>query len=375
MPRSRWAVSLLLSAAVATPAALRAQDKPAYPTFKLGGRMQLQGYSFDDGELGGAEGGAAGPSTNFVVRRARFEVLGRVSEQVSFVVQPSYEAPRSRVRLRDAFIDLRLTAAGEGASVVVRAGQEKRPFGRYELLSSNNLPSIERGAGGGLAIPSSTHNLFEVNGFLSHDVGVATHAALPLGDTRALRVHAGVYNGQGESFSDINSSKTWGLRATVDLAPRLSLGASFADHETAQLENPDAPNGPVGPTVRNQAVGVDLLYGAPGDPGLLVIGDYMSGEDTTAARRPIRGAQVVAAWHFRLAKPTALVYAIEPVVRADWSTADADDPARDVTLLTAGAGLYLSPRTHWRVVYERQHPADDARPTLSGIRTMLSTSF
>ncbi|HJS46629.1 MAG TPA: hypothetical protein VJ773_01445, partial [Gemmatimonadales bacterium] len=124
VPRSRWAVPLLLAAAVATPAALRAQDKPAYPTFKLGGRMQLQGYSFDDGELAGAEGGAAGPSTNFVVRRARFEVLGRVSEQVSFVVQPSYEAPRSRVRLRDAFIDLRLTAAGEGASVVVRAGQE-----------------------------------------------------------------------------------------------------------------------------------------------------------------------------------------------------------------------------------------------------------
>ena len=32
----------------------------------------------------------------------------------------------------------------------LRVGQEKRPYSRYELTSSNNLPSIERGAGQGL---------------------------------------------------------------------------------------------------------------------------------------------------------------------------------------------------------------------------------
>ncbi len=375
MPNHRWALPAALLAILAAPAVARAQDTPAYPTFRLGGRMQLQAYAFDDDELAGSEGGASGPSSNFTLRRARFEVSARVSERVSFVVQPSYEAPRNRVRLRDAFVDLRLTPEGDGPSVVLRAGQEKRPFGRYELLSSNNLPSIERGAGPGLASGAGTHNLFEQNGFLSHDVGLAAHAALPLGGRRTLRVQAGLYNGQGESFNDINASKSWGARATVDLIGKLSLGASFADHETAQLEDPDVPNGPVGPTVRNQAVGLDLLYGTPGAPGLLVIADWMSGEDTTTARKPIRGANVVAAWHFRLARPRALLYAVEPVVRADWATADADDAHRDVSLLTAGVGFYPSPRTHWRVVWERQHPADDARRTVSGVRTMLSTSF
>ena len=368
-------LALVIAAGLVAPLALRAQEKPAYPTFKVGGRMQLQGYAFDDDGLAGTEGGASGPSSNFVSRRARFEVSARVSERVSFVVQPSYEAPRNRVRLRDAFIDVQLSAADEKRSLVLRAGQEKRPFGRYELLSSNNLPSIERGAGPGLALGSATHNLFELNGFLSHDVGVAAHATLPLGEQRALRLHGGVYNGQGESFGDINPGKSWGLRATLDVFDRLSVGASYADHETAQLEDPDVPNGPVGPTVRNQAVGLDLLYGAPGQPGLLVIGDWMSGEDTTAARKPIRGAQIVAAWHFRLTRPRALLYAIEPVARADWSTADADDPNRDVTLLTAGVGLYFSARTHWRIAYEHQHPADDARETVGGLRTMVSTSF
>lgn len=375
MRHTRPASILALLGLLAAPLALHAQDKPEYPKFKLGGRLQLQAYSFDDDELAGNAGGASGPSSNFTLRRARFEVATQVSERVSFVIQPSYEAPRNRVRLRDAFVDLRLTPEGDGPSLVLRAGQEKRPFGRYELLSSNNLPSIERGAGPGLASGSATHNLFEGNGFLSHDVGLAAHAALPLGGRRTLRVHAGVYNGQGESFNDINPGKSWGARATVDVVGRLSVGASYADHETAQYLDPEVTNGPVGPTVRNQAVGLDLMYGAPGQPGLLVVADWMSGEDTTAARKSIRGAQALAAWHFRLARPRALLWAVEPVLRADWSTADADDANRDVTLLTAGVGLYLSPRTHWRFMYERQHPADDARETVAGLRTMLSTSF
>lgn len=375
MRHLRLALPAAILAVLAAPLLAQAQDKPAYPTYKVGGRLQLQAYAFDDDELAGTEGGAPGPSSSFTLRRARFEVSARVSERVSFVVQPSYEAPRNRVRLRDAFVDVRLTPEGDGPSLVLRAGQEKRPFGRYELLSSNNLPSIERGAGPGLASGAGTHNIFEQNGFLSHDVGLAAHAALPLDGRRTLRVQAGLYNGQGESFNDINASKSWGARATVDLVGKLSLGASWADHETAQLEDPDVPNGPVGPTVRNQAVGLDLMYGAPGSPGPLVIADWMSGEDTTAAQAPIRGAQVVAAWHFRLARPRALLYAVEPVVRADWATADADDANRDVSILTAGMGFYLSPRTHWRVVWERQHPADDARETVSGVRTMLSTSF
>ena len=336
--------------------------------------MQLQGYAFDDNDLAGTEGGAAGPESNFLIRRARIEVLGRLSERVSFFIQPSFESPRNRVRLRDAYVDMGLTKPGAGVTAVARAGQEKRPFGRYELLSSNNLPSIERGAGNGLALGSATHNLFELNGFLSHDVGLSARVDLPVGSHR-LALLGGVYNGQGESFSDINGAKSWGVRATMGAFGKLNVGASYADHETAQLLDPDVPNGPVGPTVRNQAVGFDFLWGAPGAPGLLLIGDYMNGEDTTAARNPIEGGQIVGAWHFRLKQPSALVYALEPVVRADWSTANADDPNRDVFLFSIGGGLYFSPRTHLRLLWETQRPADDAREETSGFRTMVSASF
>ena len=43
---------------------------------------------------------------------------------------------------------------------------------RYELTSSVNLPSIERGAGGGL-VPRASNDLFVAAGFLAHDVGAS----------------------------------------------------------------------------------------------------------------------------------------------------------------------------------------------------------
>jgi hypothetical protein len=74
-------------------------------------------------------------------------------------------------------------------------------------------------------------------------------------------------------------------------------------------------------------------------------------------------------------EPSALVYALEPVVRADWSTANADDPTRELFLFSVGGGLYFSPRTHLRVVWETQRPADDAREETSGFRAQVSASF
>ena len=64
-------------------------------------------------------------------------------------------------------------------------GQEKRPFSRYELTSSNNLPSIERGAGRGLPGKAS-NDIFGDNGFLSHDVGAARDRDLKLNDHQTI---------------------------------------------------------------------------------------------------------------------------------------------------------------------------------------------
>ena len=47
---------------------------------------------------------------------------------------------RSGLRLRDAYIDVRFSKEASKSALYLRAGQEKRPYSRYELTSSTNLP-------------------------------------------------------------------------------------------------------------------------------------------------------------------------------------------------------------------------------------------
>ena len=146
-----------------------------FPNVKLSGRLQEQFYYFGNEDYAGS----TGPKSNFFTRRARIEAKGQINEYISVYIQPSFEGGRAvsgsnscspvvvggplpdtvsvncsfsgsgGVRLRDAWIDVRLTKPETRTAFIVRAGQEKRPFSRYELISSNNLPSIERGGGKG----------------------------------------------------------------------------------------------------------------------------------------------------------------------------------------------------------------------------------
>ena len=66
---------------------------------------------------------------------------------------------RSGLRLRDAWVDVRFTKEGNPGAFFLRAGQEKRPYSRYELTSSTNLPSIERGGRPGPPDPGLQRHL------------------------------------------------------------------------------------------------------------------------------------------------------------------------------------------------------------------------
>ena len=145
----------------------RLQAQTTYPNVKVTGRLQEQFYYFDNKDY--APG--VGTESNFFTRRARIEARGQISENVTVYIQPSFEGGRnlsnvvttcsgtplvcrttgrSGLRLRDAWIDVRFSPEAAKGGLYLRAGQEKRPYSRYELTSSNNLVSIERGAGQGL---------------------------------------------------------------------------------------------------------------------------------------------------------------------------------------------------------------------------------
>jgi len=363
-----------------------ASAQTTYPNVKLTGRLQEQFYVFDNEPYAAT----VGSESNFFTRRARIEARGQISENVTVYIQPSFEGGRnlsnvvttcsgtplvcrttgrSGLRLRDAWIDVRFSPEASKGGLYLRAGQEKRPYSRYELTSSNNLVSIERGAGQGL-LPRASNDLFSSNGFLSHDVGASIRYEYKLDDLRLVTLKFGAYNGQGESLNDVNNTKSFGARATAGLWSKLDIGGSWFAHDGIVTvgTTPDS-------AFTNYAWGVDAQWGKPGEEGLYVLGEYLDGNDATSAKNKIRGVQGLAAYNYRFKSPTSWLYAIEPAFRVDLADPNTALESDRATLITAVLGIYMSSKAQLRVAYERQSFQDDLTPAISGVRSALTVNF
>ena len=363
-----------------------------FPNVRLQGRLQEQFYYFSNEDYAAT----TGPRANFFTRRARIEARGQINEYVSVYIQPSFEGGRSPasssctstldtlantvstkctngnggIRLRDAYIDVRLNKPEAATAFTVRFGQEKRPFSRYELTSSNNLPSIERGAGRGL-IASASNDLFTSAGFASHDVGLHARVEHKLDNAgRMASLLVGVYNGQGESLNDKNDAKSIGVRASADLYQKLSIGGSFFSHES--ILGTDS-------SFRNSGYDIDAAWSKPGEEGLYAEAEYLGGKDAklngAGEKISIRGIQAVAAYHIRMKNPTSWLYAIEPAVRFDQADPDTKVDKNGSTLITAVLGFYVSSRAQFRVGYESQSFQASGAKSISGLRTAMTVNF
>jgi hypothetical protein len=363
-----------------------ASAQTTYPNVKLTGRLHEQFYFFDNEDYAATTGAKA----NFFTRRARIEARGQISENVAVYIQPSFEGGRnlsgvtttcsgtpltcrttgrSGLRLRDAWIDVRFSPEAAKGALYLRAGQEKRPYSRYELTSSNNLPSIERGGGQGL-LARQSNDLFGANGFLAHDVGASVRYEYKLDDVRLVTVKVGAYNGQGESLNDVNDKKSFGARATAGIWSKLDIGGSWFAHDGIVTvgTTPDS-------AFTNYAWGVDAQWGKPGDEGLFVLGEYLDGNDATAAKNKMRGIQGLAAYNYRFKSPTSWLYAVEPAFRIDVADPNTSLEEDRSTLITAVLGIYMSSKAQLRVAYERQSFQDEVTPAISGVRSALTVNF
>lgn len=353
--------SLILSAV----AAISAAAQETYPNFAITGRLQTQFYLFDNHGLP-----ATGSPSNFFLRRVRFQVNGKFRENVSFVIQPSFEGGRATgVRLRDAYIDIRATGASSPTSFTFRMGAEKKPFGRYELSSANNLPSLERNAGRGL-LPVASNNLFEAAGYIATDLGASVDLGHQINKEQRFDLRVGLYNGQGESFNDVNGAKSFAVRTTVDVTKNLSIGASLFSHDG--IVRIDSTR--VDSSFHNSAVGLEAQWGKIGAAGLVVIADYMRGKALTAAKPTMSGLSVVSAYHIRTAKSKA-VFAVEPAFRLDLADPNTAVDANGSTLISLGVNIYLTAKAQLRLMYESQNPRAANLKTISGIRTGWTMNF
>ncbi|MBP6667838.1 MAG: hypothetical protein KA180_00200 [Gemmatimonadales bacterium] len=368
--------------------AASAAAQTTYPSVRVTGRLQSQFYYFGNEDYTAS----TGSKSNFFIRRARIEARVAMNEYIIAYIQPSFEGGRAAasssctstldtlantvttrctngnggIRLRDAWIDVRLSKPEAPTAFTVRFGQEKRPFSRYELTSSSNLPSMERGAGRGLLAVQS-NDIFGSAGLLSHDVGVSGRVERKLDATgRMVSLVAGIYNGRGESLNDNNNAKSFGIRASADVWSKLSVGGAYFSRD--QIIGADS-------AFRNKGYGVDAQWSKVGEPGLFVLAEVLSGEQANAARTKMLGIQGVAAYNIRTSSPTSWLYAIEPSLRVDVADPDTDTDDDGATLITGSVAFYMSSRALLRVGVESQSFQASGAKSITGVRGSMQVSF
>ncbi|HEX9772646.1 MAG TPA: porin, partial [Steroidobacteraceae bacterium] len=206
------------------------------PTVQVQGRIQVQ-YRVSSGDSSSNFQNSALPQVSniFEVRRLRIQTNVRFGDNINLSIQPSFEM--GALRMRDAFLRV-----GLSPRIGFTVGQEKSPFQRYELNSSNTLPSVERGLRVlRLSGKEGLNDLLFNNGYVSHDLGAFVDY---VGPENKITVKAGVQSGSRESATDVNNAKSFFGRATAtamtnaDNQPVLQVGASFASRDRAICQAP-----------------------------------------------------------------------------------------------------------------------------------------
>jgi len=330
------------------------------PNIRVSGRMQAHFRAASGDSTASFNPNAV--SSVFEIRRLRIQADVRFGDNMLVVVQPSFEM--GSLRMRDAYLRVGLTP-----QIGVTVGQEKSPFQRYELNSSNNLLSIERGIRIlGLSGKEGLNDLLFNNGYVSHDLGASVDWAAP-GNKATVKL--GVSNGSRESVADVNNAKSFFGRATATVMlnaadqPLLQVGGSFAARDRAICQTLGTPASTctayyADSSETTTAFGLDLEWGGF-RPGWHVFLDFATGDNVPLATRkatgrntgnldsasaPIvsfMGFSAIGAYRINTTGPdTRLVKMIEPALRIDYLDSDTDIDDDQGLLITPVLNIYFA---------------------------------
>jgi len=263
----------------------------------------------------------ASDTSEFLVRRARFNIRGPVNDRISYRIELQMDAkeegkgPTSKTQLRTLYADYKLD---KGTLCI---GQAKVPWG-YELLESvPNLWTSERALFMDRLFPNQ------------RDIGVM-YAYQAGKDKPELDI--GIYNGTGINASDNNKRKN--VMARVDFpVPNGSVALS----------------GYVGENGADEAATDQDRYGAsarfkwPG--GTEFVGEFVTGED--------RGSDV-RGWYGQVGHP--ICKAKPNMLFVKYDQYDENTDASDDLFKRWSLGYWWEPLTATRVgvVYEIRSPQD-----------------
>ncbi len=273
-----------------------------------------------------AEGG---PSAEFLVRRARLKLDLEFNELVDGRIQHDF-----LLGLQDAFLRLNFDPAFR-----LSAGQFKRGFDLFELLSTSYISVVERAGDirglstcegpGGIC---SYSRFSEALQYSARDIGLRAE-----GQMGPVSYLATLTNGAGLNARENNDTKSVAGRAAISLSEGLTLGGGFSVH--------DYPREDGGGNGFGSAFATDLEVGHYLTPGPHLQAGIMSGDNWKAGENvSFLTGQIVYMHYVPLGSDGGTVAAVEPVARISWGDPDRDRSADDGVLLTPGLMVYLQDR-------------------------------
>lgn len=351
---------VLLAGGAAGAAAQVVQAGPVTLDFTGRAQVQVNTTSVDAGELG-TDGAPAGLA--FETRRIRLGTEFAYEGWITGVLEVDFGG--GKTSLTDAFIDL---AVAE--SFAVSAGQQKKPFGLFELTSNTKILTIERAARiRGLdpylgMVPGEAHTLLERSRYLGRDIGVVVH-----GERGRVGYAAGVFNGSGPNAREELGSKAYAGRVALGVTEALVVGAAVS-------RQPSAPPASGGDERIGTAWAVDAELGGFREPGLHVMAEVMGGDDplvATAGEIPaMLGAQAAAGW---FVPRSGRVEGIEPVLRVSWGDPDTGAAGEEGLLLTPGVNLYFTGRNRLMLNGDVYVPAQEGLEAQYAVVAQLQVHF
>ena len=338
----------------------------------ISGRLQpMWDYSSSAEEL----------SSIFLIRRARITMEIEINDFIHGKIQPEFTTGfglENGLRLKDAYVDLIFAPEFR-----IRMGQFKRPFDRFELISSTQHLVIERtglvrGADDCTGVGSicSYSRLTERLGYSDRDVG------LGLGGTISGHWVWSTSLTNGTIFEDIVAFVLPG--DTIDVfSDGKSLGARLEYRSTHMRVGVNAAAHDFANVVKLEEVDHGFAYGADVDWGSyaagphlqvgITAGDNWRNLDASGEPSSFLTTQVIVGYRVTVTD-NRFVEAVEPVFRVSFADPDTDVDDDAGLLVTPGFIVSFSGRNRIAVNADIYKPGDD-RDTEYSVKIMTYLYF
>lgn len=327
----------LLAGLAATPTRAQKVVAPGVDSVRVRGNVQAQ-FNTTSAE--------AEPDSEWLLRRARLAVGATAGGWLHGFLEGDFG--RGDARLTDGHVTLQFDPR-----LAIRAGQFKVPFDELELISSRELPVIERDPLPRGASGFSPNALLDDLGYSARDIGIDWN-----GRFDRVRATVGFFNGQGDNEEETDDGKQVAARLAGEIAEGWRVAGAWTG---LRLSDPPVAD----EATWYDAVELALRGGEYAEPGPQVLAQVLFGDDYDPELLGDDDASFVAwqgivGWHVPSYR-TPFLIGWEPVLRVGWTRIEdgrdmigdqillLDRASPTTTVLTAGINLYWRERVRTQI--------------------------